>query len=163
MANPLPAPGSSLARVQADASRLGLSITITELAAGTRTAEDAANAAGCQVDQIVKSVVLRTVATGEHLLFLTAGNHRVDPAKAALLAGTPLEKADAASIRAATGFAIGGVSPLGHLNPIRTWADPHLTDFPVIWAAAGTPFHVFSIAPDRLIAACGAQLGDFTE
>lgn len=153
---------SSLDRVAAEAARLGLDITIIELAAGTRTAEDAARAAACRVDQIVKSVVFRAAGGDEHLLFLTAGNNRVDPAKAAALAGFPLEKADAASIRAATGFAIGGVSPLGHLNPIRTWMDPHLFDFETIWAAAGTPSHVFSIDPRGLQHAIAATPADFT-
>jgi prolyl-tRNA editing enzyme YbaK/EbsC (Cys-tRNA(Pro) deacylase) len=152
----------SLDRVAAQARDLGLDITIVEKPEGTLTAADAARAAGCQIDQIVKSIVFRVAGTGEHVLFLTAGNNRVDPAKAAALAGAALEKADAASIRDATGFAIGGVSPLGHLNPIRTWIDPHLLDFPLIWAAAGTPAHVFSIAPQALVAAINPLRGDFT-
>ena len=137
-AEPEPASGSaSLARVVADAARRGLEIAPVRLAEGTRTAEDAARACGCAVDQIVKSIVFRARGSERHLLFLTAGGNRIDPAKAAALAGAPLEKADAASIRAATGFAIGGVSPLGHIRPIETWLDPKVLDFGEIWAAAG--------------------------
>jgi prolyl-tRNA editing enzyme YbaK/EbsC (Cys-tRNA(Pro) deacylase) len=129
---------------------------------GTRTAADAARACGCGLDQIVKSIVFRAAGSDRHLLFLTAGGNRVDPAKAAALAGAALEKADAAGVRAATGFAIGGVAPLGHLRPVETWIDPKLFEFEVIWAAAGTPNHVFSVAPRALAAAVGASVADFT-
>ncbi len=97
-----------------------------------------------------------------HVLFLTAGGNRVDSVKAAGLAGAPLEKADAAGVRAATGFAIGGVAPLGHLRQIETWLDPRLLEFEVVWAAAGTPHHVFAVAPKALAAAVGATVADFT-
>jgi prolyl-tRNA editing enzyme YbaK/EbsC (Cys-tRNA(Pro) deacylase) len=153
---------ASLARVRAEAERLGLAIDPVRLADGTRTAADAALACGCGIDQIVKSIVFREVGGPRHALFLTAGGSRVDPAKAAALAGTPLTKADAASIRAHTGFAIGGVSPLGHLTPIDTWLDPKLLDFESIWAAAGTPHHVFRVAPAILAEATGATVADFT-
>jgi len=153
---------ASVARVRADADRRGLPIEPVRLDEGTRTAADAARACGCTLDQIVKSIVFRDAGSDRHLLFLTAGGNRVDPAKAARLAGAPLEKADAASIRAVTGFAIGGVAPLGHLTPIETWLDPHLLGFPVVWAAAGTPHHVFSVAPDALAAAANATVADFT-
>ena len=96
------------------------------------------------------------------MLFLTAGGNRLDPAKAAALVGGPLEKADAARVRAETGFAIGGVSPLGHLNRMETWLDPRLLDFPEVWAAAGTPNHVFPVAPDALAGAVGARVAAFT-
>lgn len=156
------ASSASVRRVQAEADRLGLGIEVLHLAAGTRTAADAAQACGCGVDQIVKSIVFRVAGSDRHVLFLTAGGARVDPEAAAGLVGAPLEKADAAGIRAHTGFAIGGVSPLGHLTPIATWFDPDLLAFPVIWAAAGTPHHVFSVAPDRLLAATGATEAAFT-
>jgi prolyl-tRNA editing enzyme YbaK/EbsC (Cys-tRNA(Pro) deacylase) len=151
----------SLARVRAEAERLGLAIAPVRLAEGTRTAEDAARACGCAVDQIVKSIVFREAGSGRHVLFLTAGGNRVDPVKAGALAGAPLEKADAASIREHTGFAIGGVAPLGHVQPIETWLDPKLLSYELIWAAAGTPHHVFAIAPVALAAATGARVADF--
>jgi prolyl-tRNA editing enzyme YbaK/EbsC (Cys-tRNA(Pro) deacylase) len=156
------AESASVQRVRAEADRLGLAIEILRLEEGTRTAEDAARACGCAVDQIVKSIVFRVAGTDRHVLFLTAGGARVDPARAAALVGAPLEKADAASIRASTGFAIGGVSPLGHLTPIETYLDPRLLTFEVIWAAAGTPNHVFSVAPERLRAALAPKVAAFT-
>ncbi len=152
----------SLTRVQAEAEALGLNITIIRETSETTTAQMAADARGCSVDQIVKSILFRVPDSDEHVLFLTAGGNRVDMAKAAALAG-PLGRADAASIRAYTGFAIGGVSPLGHLNPVRKYFDRKLLDFPTIWAAAGTPNHVFEIDPQLLLEKTGAVLGDFTE
>ncbi len=145
-----------------DAVRRGLAIEPVRLAEGTRTAADAARACGCGIDQIVKSVVLREAGSDRHVLFLTAGGNRVDFDKAGALAGAVLEKADAASIRARTGFAIGGVAPLGHLAPIEVWFDPDLLRYDLIWAAAGTPHHVFSVQPAALAAAVGATVVDFT-
>lgn len=154
--------GGSLARVVADAAARGLSIEPVRLAAGTRTAADAARACGCAVDQIVKSIVFRVRGSDRHVLFLTRGGAQVDPEKAAALVGAPLDKADAAGIRAHTGFAIGGVAPLGHLTPIESYFDPGLNAHPVIWAAAGTPEHVFSVEPARLVAALAPVVAEFT-
>lgn len=156
------AESASVARVRADAAQRGLEITIVRLDDGARTAADAARACGCMVDQIAKSIIFRAADSDRHVLFLTAGGSRVDPAAAAALAGAALEKADAASVRAATGFAIGGVSPLGHIQPIATWFDPRLLDYPVIWAAAGTPHHVFAVPPALLAYAVGATVAPFT-
>ena len=152
----------SVGRVRAAAEASGLAIAPVRLAEGTRTATDAARACRCEIDQIVKSIVFREAGSQRHVLFLTAGGNRVDPAKAAQLAGAALEKADAASIRAHTGFAIGGVAPIGHLTPIDTWIDPKLLDYRTVWAAAGTPHHVFEIAPGPLAAATGATVAAFT-
>jgi prolyl-tRNA editing enzyme YbaK/EbsC (Cys-tRNA(Pro) deacylase) len=152
----------SVARVRADAEARGLDIAPVRLDEGTRTAAEAARACGCTLDQIVKSIIFREAGSDRHLLFLTAGGNRVDPAKAAALAGTALEKADAAGVRASTGFAIGGVAPLGHLTPLPVWHDPKLLDYETVWAAAGTPNHVFSVAPRRLAEAVGATVADFT-
>lgn len=163
-AEPAPAPGggSSLARVIADAEARGLAIAPVRLDEGTRTAADAARACGCEIDQIVKSIVFRVEGTERHVLFLTAGGGRVDPEAAAALVGAQLGKADAAGVRAHTGFAIGGVSPLGHLTPIETYLDPRILDFPLVWAAAGTPNHVFSIDPSDLVAALSPTVARFT-
>jgi prolyl-tRNA editing enzyme YbaK/EbsC (Cys-tRNA(Pro) deacylase) len=152
----------SVARVRADAEARGLQIAPVRLDEGTRTAADAAAACGCAIDQIVKSIIFREAGSDRHLLFLTAGSNRVDPAKAAELAGAPLEKADAAGVRAATGFAIGGVAPLGHLTPLPVWLDPKLLDYDTVWAAAGTPNHVFSVSPRRLAEAVSATVANFT-
>ena len=151
----------SLRRVRAALIAAGLDTEIRETTLA-RTAADAAASIGCEVDQIAKSIIFRGAHSGAALLFLTAGGNRVDDARAADLAGEPLGKADAALIRAQTGFAIGGVAPVGHLNPIRAWLDPRLSDFGVIWAAAGTPHHVFAIAPTDLERITGAVIADFT-
>ena len=152
----------SLKRVRAalEVAQIDTEIVETPLA---RTAFDAATALGCEVDQIAKSIIFRGETSGAAILFLTAGGNRVDPAKAAARAGEPLGKADAALVRAQTGFAIGGVSPIGHLNPIRAFFDPRLSEFAVIWAAAGTPHHVFRAKPADLIEISGAQAADFTQ
>jgi prolyl-tRNA editing enzyme YbaK/EbsC (Cys-tRNA(Pro) deacylase) len=155
--------GASLARVIADAEARGLAIAPVRLAEGTRTAADAARACACDIDQIIKSIVFRVAGSDRHVLFLTAGGSRVDPDAASSLVGAPLEKADAASIRAHSGFAIGGVSPLGHLSPIETFLDPKILEFPVIWAAAGTPNHVFSIDPKVLTTALSPVVATFTQ
>lgn len=152
----------SLKRVKAALEAAGEAVEILEMPDSTRTAEEAARAAGCQLDQIAKSIIFRGEATGHVLLFLTAGGNRVDPVKAAALAGQALGKADAALVRAETGFAIGGVAPVGHLAPVTAWFDPRLHDFAQVWAAAGTPRHIFAIAPDRLLAMTGALEADFT-
>ena len=99
--------------------------------------------------------------SGEAVLFLTAGGNQVDAGKASALAGEPLGKADADLVRGQTGFVIGGVAPVGHLNPIRAWFDPRILDFDVVWAAAGTPRHVFPIAPGDLLRISGARAGRF--
>ena len=151
----------SLARVEAALRDAGIETEIREMGE-TRTAADAAAAVGCELDQIAKSIIFRGEASGHVLLFLTAGGNRVDAGKASALAGQPLGKADAALIRAETGFAIGGVAPLGHLTPVAAFIDPRLTDFATVWAAAGTPRHVFAISPADLIRVSGARLADFT-
>ena len=151
----------SLARVRAALEAAGIPADIREVGQA-RTAQEAADAVGCALDQIVKSIIYRAETSGEAVLFLTAGGNRVSDAKAATLVGEPLGKADADLIRAQTGFAIGGVAPVGHLNPIRAWMDPRLLDFAEVWAAAGTPRHVFPVDPARLPGLTGAQAADFT-
>ncbi|MBK4215017.1 YbaK/EbsC family protein [Paracoccus caeni] len=153
----------SLARVKAALAASDTPVEVLEMSESTRTAEEAASAAGCEVDQIAKSIIFRGEDSGHVVLFLTAGGNRVDPAKAALVAGQPLGKADAGLIREETGFAIGGVAPIGHLNPVTAYFDPRLHDFTQVWAAAGTPRHIFAIAPDRLLEITGATEADFVQ
>ena len=152
----------SLKRVRRVLEEAGIGVDILEMAEGTRTADEAARAAGCALDQIVKSIIFRGEADGHVVLFLTAGGNRVDPDKASAVAGEPLGKADAQLIRAETGFAIGGVAPIGHLRPIHSYLDPRLLDFDVVWAAAGTPRHVFAIDPREIQRLSGAVVADFT-
>jgi prolyl-tRNA editing enzyme YbaK/EbsC (Cys-tRNA(Pro) deacylase) len=152
--------GGSLDRVRAALRAGGVVTEPLEMAASTRTADEAAAAAGCALDQIVKSILFEGPG-GALFLFLTAGGNRVDPGLAAALAGVPLGRAGAERVRQVTGFAIGGVAPVGHLAPLPVWMDPRLMEFDVVWAAAGTPRHVFAIAPDRLRALSGATVARF--
>ncbi|WP_133488727.1 YbaK/EbsC family protein [Aliiroseovarius marinus] len=152
----------SLKRVKAALEGAGIATDVIEMSDGTRTAADAARACGCEIDQIAKSIIFRGETSGHVVLFLTAGGNQVDFEKASALAGEPLGKADAKLIRAETGFAIGGVSPVGLTNPVRAFYDARLLEFDEVWAAAGTPRHVFPAAPGDLIRICGAQPDDFT-
>lgn len=152
----------SVARVRAALEAAGLAAEIVRTPESTRTAAEAAAVAGCTLDQIVKSIVFAGTRTDEVLLFLTAGGNRVDETAVARLAGEPLVRADAALVRAKTGFAIGGVAPIGHLAPVRCFWDPRLDDFTQVWAAAGTPHHIFPVAPPDLRRVTGATQGAFT-
>lgn len=152
----------SLKRVRRALEDAGVAVDVLEMSDGTRTAADAALAAGCHLDQIAKSIIFRDEISGEAVLFITAGGNLVNAVKASHVAGAPLGKADAALIRQQTGFAIGGVSPVGHLSPIRAWYDPRLLDFDVVFAAAGTPRHIFGIDPKILVDLAGAAQADFT-
>jgi prolyl-tRNA editing enzyme YbaK/EbsC (Cys-tRNA(Pro) deacylase) len=145
-------------RVAEAAERLGLAVAITVHQAATRTAEEAASACGCDVAQIVKSLVFRGKASGTPLLLLVSGRNRVDEAVAAGTIGEGLERPDAAYVREVTGFAIGGIPPFGHAIPIRTFADADLLAFDRVFAAAGTPNTVFAAAPRALVSAIGASV-----
>ncbi len=146
-----------VARVLLDAN---INANPVEMPGETRTAQQAADAVGCALDQIAKSIVFQ--GSEGCVLFVTAGGNQVDADKAARVAGQDLGRAGAATVRAQTGFAIGGVSPIGHLNPTPIYFDPRLNDFEQIWAAAGTPRHVFPIAPAQLLQLTGAKEADFT-
>jgi len=152
----------SLKRVIRALEEAGLPADVMEMDGSTRTAVEAADQAGCEIDQICKSVIFRGEASGEAVLFITAGGNQVDAGKASALAGEALGKADAGLIRAQTGFAIGGVSPVGHINPIRAWFDPRLSDFEKVYAAAGTPRHIVPVAPADILRLTGAKVAEFT-
>ena len=137
----------------------GLELDVREFPEGTRTAADAARAIGCQVDQIVKSLVF--VADTEPVLVLTSGGNRVDVVKVGTLTGATLvRKADAAEVRAATGYVIGGTPPFGHATELEVLMDQDLLAFDTVWAAAGTPQHVFPVDPKALVEVTGARVGD---
>ncbi|MFK7944131.1 MAG: YbaK/EbsC family protein [Paracoccaceae bacterium] len=146
----------SVKRVQRAAVDLGLSIEVKRMGASTRTAEDAANACGCEVARIVKSLIFTGEDSGDLVLLLVSGANRVDMDKASAAVGEPLARADANDVRARTGFAIGGVSPIGHLTAPKIWIDKTLMQFETVWAAAGAPDAVFEITPAELVAATGA-------
>ena len=152
----------SLKRVMRALEAGGLDISPLKMSDGARTAQAAADAVGCDLDQIAKSIIFRGENSGLAILFITAGGRQVCLNKASAVAGEPLGKAAAELIRAQTGFAIGGVSPIGHLSMIRAFFDPGLLGFDTIWAAAGTPRHVFPINPVDLLRITGAQRIEFT-
>jgi len=125
-----------------------LGVTVKAFPLGTRTAVDAARAVGCELGQIVKSLVF--VAAGKAVVVLVSGPNRLDEGRLAFVAGSPVAKADAETARTATGYAIGGVPPFGHATDMRVFMDRDLLAFPVVWAAAGRPDSVFEIEPGRL-------------
>lgn len=153
----------SVKRVQADAEQLGLDIEIIQTADSTRTAQEAADYVKCHVDQIGKSILIAGAETGQLHLFLTPGGRQVDLQLASDIMQEPTTKADAAQVRKITGFAIGGVSPLGHVTKIPIWACPELSGFETIWVAAGTPHHLFEINTRDLISKIGAQTRNFLQ
>ena len=153
----------SVLRFHKAAARRGLAADIVVHERPARTAEDAAAACRCDLGQIVKSLVFRGSETGLPLLFLVPGRHRLDVALASDAAGEAIVRPDAAFVRAATGYAIGGVPPLGHERPARTFMDRVLFDYETVWAAAGHPNSVFPVAPERLLAVTGAVVADLAE
>lgn len=128
---------------------------------GTRTAADAASAIGCAVTQIVKSLVF--TAGAEPVIVLMSGANRVNTAKLAARAGSPVEKADAETARIATGFSIGGVPPFGHRHKLRVYVDEDLIAFDVVWCAAGHADTVFPIHPAELVSASLGTVADLKE
>jgi prolyl-tRNA editing enzyme YbaK/EbsC (Cys-tRNA(Pro) deacylase) len=152
----------ALERFEQAVREAGLSFGMRRFPSGTRTAADAARAVGCDIGQIVKSLVF--VADGEAFLALTSGENRADPERlAALLRAGEVRTATAEEAREATGFAIGGTPPFGHPRPLRILVDRDLLGYDVLWAAAGTPDSVFPITPDELLAATGGSVADFKE
>ncbi len=148
------ATGLSDSRFEVWARQTGLDLDVRRFPAGTRTAEDAARAIGCQVAQIVKSLVF--LLDGRPIVALVSGANRLDPAR---LPGR-VERADADTARRATGYAIGGVPPFGHAEALAVYMDRDLEQFAVVWAAAGRPDAVFPIAPGRLRELSGAEVVD---
>ena len=153
----------SINRVKRHSETVGLSIDIRRMGESTRTAQEAANQCGCEVDQIVKSLIFQGESSGELYLFLVRGSKRLDLGLAADATREPLARADVRHVREVTGFAIGGVSPLGHVNPIKSFADEGLLAYKTVWAAAGAHDAVFESEPARLFAATNAKIGRFVD
>lgn len=133
-------------------------VTVREFPGGTRTATDAARAVGCEVGQIVKSLVF--VAGGRPVVALVSGANRLDERRLAEIAGGPVKKADADTARVATGYSIGGVPPFGHATEVPIYMDRDLLGHAVVWAAAGRPDSVFEIPPERLRELSSAIVAD---
>ena len=150
-----PAASPSALKVQA---ALGEGFPVLEFEATTRTAADAAAAIGCTVGQIAKSLIFRTADSRRPVLVVASGVNRVDETKVAEAVGEGIARADAEFVREATGFAIGGVPPVGHKTPPAVLIDESLMAFPEIWAAAGTPNAVFRLTPSDLVALTGGRV-----
>ena len=148
---------SSMERVRNAADTLGLQIAIVRMEQSTRTAKEAADACGCSVAQIIKSLVFENAETGAVVLLLVPGDKNADLDLVEDRYGLKLQRCDTRKVRNETGFAIGGVAPIGHINPIRILMDESLLTHPVVWAAAGRPDSVFSVEPKSLCAAIGAE------
>jgi len=141
---------ASANRVQEFLIARGFTVEVKELSTSTRTAQEAADAVGCVVGQIAKSLVFKEKKTGRPILVIASGANRVDLAKIKTATGLKLGRADGNFVKEKVGFAIGGVPPAGHDEPLETLLDPNLKQYDTIWAAAGTPFALFELKPDDL-------------
>jgi prolyl-tRNA editing enzyme YbaK/EbsC (Cys-tRNA(Pro) deacylase) len=145
-------------RIQALLAERGYACRVVEFAETTRSSADAAAAIGCEVAQIAKSLVFRAKPSGRAVLVIASGANRVDEKAVAAALGEGLGKADAEFVRDRTGFAIGGVAPIGHATPPLTFIDEDLFRHETIWAAAGTPFSVFELTPGQLVEMTGGRV-----
>ena len=148
----------SARKVQQALQALGLDLQVVELPGSTRTALEAAQAVGCQVGQIVKSLIFKAKRSQRPILVVASGQNRVDERLVEALIGEPLGKADADFVREHTGFVIGGVPPVGHTERLETYIDEDLMQYSEIWAAAGTPHAVFRLTPGNLVQMTGGQV-----
>ena len=149
---------ASARKVQQALQVLGLDLQVIELPGSTRTALEAAQAVGCQVGQIVKSLIFKAKRSQRPILVVASGSNRVDERRIEALIGEPLGKADADFVRQQTGFVIGGVPPVGHTQRLETFIDEDLMQYAEIWAAAGTPHAVFRLTPADLVKMTGGQV-----
>ncbi|WP_115718839.1 YbaK/EbsC family protein [Gallaecimonas mangrovi] len=141
----MPTLSASATKVQQFLAAKGVDMDVVELPGSTRTAKEAASTLGCAVAQIAKSLIFKDAVSGLAVLIVASGSNRVDVAKVEAATGLTLEKADADFVRTQTGFAIGGVPPVAHANPVITLLDTDLKKYPQLWAAAGTPHAVFPL------------------
>jgi prolyl-tRNA editing enzyme YbaK/EbsC (Cys-tRNA(Pro) deacylase) len=155
MAEPLTAAAQ---RVQDALKALGVACQVVELPASTRSAGEAAQAIGCRVEQIAKSLVFRGQSTNRPVLAIVSGANRVDEAGLGEVVAEPVAKADADYVRQRTGYAIGGVPPVGHAEPLLCVIDEDLLQYEEIWAAAGTPRAVFRLTPSDLRRITGGRV-----
>jgi prolyl-tRNA editing enzyme YbaK/EbsC (Cys-tRNA(Pro) deacylase) len=136
----------------------GFAYEVVESPEPTRTAAEAARRVGCQVGQIAKSLVFRTATTGRPVLVIASGANTVNEFRIGMYLKEAVARAPAAFVREVTGFAIGGVPPLGHARPLPTFIDQDLLSYPEIWAAAGTPYALFRLLPADLVRMTGGQV-----
>jgi prolyl-tRNA editing enzyme YbaK/EbsC (Cys-tRNA(Pro) deacylase) len=153
---------TSAQKVQDVLAELGMTLQVVELPSSTRTAVEAAQAVGCQVGQIVKSLVFRGAHSDRPVLIVASGANRVNEARLGAALGEPIAKADADYVRLRTGFAIGGVPPLAHAEPLTIFIDQDLLQYSEIWAAAGTPHAIFCLTPAELVKMTGGTVIQIT-
>jgi prolyl-tRNA editing enzyme YbaK/EbsC (Cys-tRNA(Pro) deacylase) len=153
---------ASAQRVQDALRAKNVACRVVELPASTRSAKEAAEAIGCRVPQIVKSLIFTGKQSGAPILVLASGSNRVNESRLQALVGEPIAKASADFVREKTGFAIGGVPPVGHAEPIAAYIDEDLLQYDEIWAAAGTPHAVFKLTPDDLLKIASGQVAAVT-
>jgi len=151
---------ASTRRVQAALEARGFDFKVHQFPESTRTSAEAAAAVGCGLGQIAKSLVFRAAESNRSVLVIASGPNRVDTRKIAALLGEKIARADADFVRERTGFAIGGVPPVGHAQPPVVYIDSDLLAYPEIWSAAGTPNAVFPLAPADLVALTGGRVAD---
>ena len=140
----------SAQKIQDQIKSLGYDYTVIEHAESTRTAQEAADRAGCELGQIVKSLIFKGRDSGKPILVLTSGANHVDEKRISGYAGESIGRADADFVRLVTGFAIGGVPPFGHIQQMETYIDEDFLTYPTIWAAAGTPNAIFELKTEDL-------------
>ena len=150
--------GASVRRVEEALAAAGGGHKVIALEQSARTSAQAASAVGCQVDQIAKSLVFRGAQSQRAVLVIASGANRVDEGKVAALIAEPVGRADADFVRQRTGFAIGGVAPVAHAEPLTILIDEDLMRWPEIWAAAGHPNTVFKLTPDDLVRLTGGRV-----
>ena len=153
----------SAQKVQDALAAAGFAHQIVEFTQTTRSSAEAAAAIGCEVGDIAKSILFRAADSGQPVMVIASGTNRIDERKVASLLGEKLKKADPDFVRGATGYAIGGVPPLGHASKIRIFLDQDLRKRPRIWAAAGTPNAVFPLSFDDLIRMTAGEPGDIRQ
>jgi len=141
---------ASARKVQQALDALEMHVSVVELPDSTRTAKEAAQAVGCEVGQIVKSIVMMGNVSHRPVMVIASGPNRINESKIGELIGEPIQKADAEFVRIHTGYAIGGVPPVGLASQIITFVDEDLLKFKTVWAAAGTPHAVFAFDPQEL-------------
>jgi len=153
---------ASAQKVQDTLTDLGFNMQVVELPNSTRTAVEAAQAVGCHVGQIVKSLIFRALKSDRPILVVASGSNRVNEALISRQVGEPLGKADANFVRERTGFAIGGVPPIGHDEQLETFIDEDLLRYGEIWAAAGTPNAIFQLSSEDLVRMTGGKVTKIT-
>lgn len=152
--------GKSAAKIQEELNKFGLELQVVTMQDSTRTCVEAATTIGCEVGQIVKSMIFRGKTTGMPVLIVASGDNRINEKKMKEYIGEAVSRPDANFVQETTGFAIGGIPPIGHVNKLKCFIDSDLFRYNEVWAAAGTPFDVFRLSPDQLAAITQGQIID---